>query len=339
MIARYKRQLQKWFEHAKKAWLKKRVPKDNCIQLNINNTFILPSSFGWASLGIVVCLFILGTNFQNNIILLLCYFLLAMVLLAVFHSYFFFVQHKINFLPIQADYENRQLYLSIQVDSKQDYQGGNIQFKVNKNQIVCSPESSQTAVKLPLPRYKRGRHKCPPVTMRATYGFGLFTCWANLSPRLSFYVYPSVQKSKIHLFNANADADLTHASDSQVAISDDLQGIREYQQSDPIYHVSWKHSAKGQGMLTKDFTENKGVSGWLRLADLQSQGTEQALRCLCYQIQELDKDQVQFGLDLGDTKILPNEGPKHLQECLVRLAMHKRAEDTNSASYEGGINE
>jgi len=135
-------------------------------------------------------------------------------------------------------------------------------------------------------------------------------------------VFPSVQKSSIQLYSANSDAQLNHASDSQIAISDDLQGIREYQLTDPMHHVSWKHVAKGQGMLTKDFNENKGVSGWLRLVDLQHLGTENALRCLCYQVQQLDKEHVQFGLDLGHTKLLPKEGSAHLKECLIQLAMY-----------------
>ena len=317
------RLLSTWAISKRDSYLKKRIPNKNTVKLTINNTFILPSSFGWSCMGIIVCLFILGTNFQNNIILLLCYFLLAMVLLAIFHSYFFFVQHEIRFSEIAADFENRQPYLPIQIQSTLDYKGSSLLFVIDNKITLRNLQNSHShSIKMPLGNYQRGYYKCPKIKLTATYGFGLFTCWTQLSPNINFFVYPAMQKSVMTLFRTNSDAQLAHASDSQYVISDDLQGIREHQLTDPIHHVSWKHVAKGQGMLTKDFSENRGVSGWLRLKDLAHLDTEEALKCLCYQIQQLDKDQVQFGLDLGDTKILPHEGQTHLHACLVQLALY-----------------
>lgn len=328
-----------WARTKRERWLLSRIPSENVIQLNINNTFILPSSFGWSCIGIIVSLFVLGTNFQNNIILLLCYFLLAMMLLAVFHSYFFFIQHQISFLPISPDFENRQLYLPVQINSKQDYEGGALTFSVNKDTSIISPLNKKSQViKVPLPKSKRGFYRCPKISVTALYGFGLFRCWTYLTPKISFYVYPAMQKLAVKLHRANADAQLAHSSDSQYVISDDLQGIREHQVTDPMHHVSWKHVAKGQGMMTKDFSESKGVSGWLRLADLQHLDTEQALQCLCYQVQQLDKDQVQFGLDLGATKILPQEGQAHLHECLVQLAMFSYPKSHSEAHVNKNLN-
>ncbi len=322
-----------WYLQRRELWLNKRIPSNNVIQLNINNTFILPSSFGWSCIGIVICFFVLGTNFQNNIILLLCYFLLAMILLAVFHSYFFFIQHKITFLDIQADFENRQMFLPIQISSLLNYKGGCLLINTHKqNPILYHANALSERVKVPLPAYKRGAYRCPKVTVLSSYGFGLFKCWTHLSPKLDFYVYPSMQKSSIILNQTNNSAQLAHSSDSQYVISDDLQGIREYQVTDPMHHVSWKHVAKGQGMLTKDFTEPKGVSGWLRLSDLRYLDTEHALKCLCYQVQQLDKDQVQFGLDLGSTQILPQEGQTHLYECLRQLSLYQPSCKQTSAN-------
>jgi uncharacterized protein (DUF58 family) len=308
----------------KESYLQQRIPSQNNTKLNINNTFILPSSFGWSCIGIIVCLFVLGTNFQNNIVLLLCYFLLAMVLLAVFHSYFFFVQHDVAFLEIAPEFENRQPHLPVRINSSLDYKGGVLHFSVlNVIEVSKLLEQKSQIVKIPLPKYKRGVYHCPKVKIMSTYGFGLFKCWTHLSPSLSFYIYPAMQKSAVQLFNASCDTQLSQSRDSQYAISDDLQGIREHQISDPIHHVSWKHVAKGQGMLSKDFVEQKGLSGWLRLIDLEHLGIEKALQCMCYQAQQLDKQHVRFGLDLGKTKILPQEGKAHLQDCLKHLASYE----------------
>lgn len=327
LITQKWQQLINWTLAKRDRWLQKRIPSKNVIKLNINNTFILPSTFGWSCIGIVICLFVLGTNFQNNIILLLCYFLLAMVLLAVFHSFFYFVQHEFRFLDIASDFENRQAYLPIQINSTQTYGGGVLSFSIDNKQVRhIQQEQKSHTFKMPLPQYKRGLYACPKIKIVATYGFGLFNCWTYLSPNLNFYIYPAMRKSAMPVFRANTDAKLAHSSDSQYVISDDLQGIRAYQVTDPIHHVSWKHVAKGQGMQTKDFNENKGVSGWLRLEDLSDLNIEAALQCICYQAHQLDRDRVQFGLDLGSTKILPQEGETHLHDCLIQLALYESVE-------------
>lgn len=347
--------INRWYFTLRKKWLKKRIPANNHFKLNINNTFILPSKFGWSVIGIAASLFVLGTNFQNNTILLLCYFLIACILLSVFHSFFFFTQHTISFLSIKPDFENRQFHLPISVAGSSSYQGGYLHFSLNANNVHFSslldndstkrfnatmainitPDkkvNASTIIKLSLPALKRGIHNCPQITLLATYGFGLFKCWTHLTPMLEIVVYPSMQKSALTLHQSGTEKDMAQSSDSQYVISDNLQGIREYQTTDPIHHVSWKHVAKGQGMLTKDFTENKGVSGWLKIDDFKHVNSEEALRCLCYQIQQLDKDHVQFGLDLGKTQILPQQGSKHVNDCLLQLALFEVTSQTTGNS-------
>ena len=346
---RARRKLYQYYVKKRNKWLKKRIPSNNSIQLNINNTFILPSGFGWSVIAIAMSLFVLGTNFQNNTILLLCYFLLALLLISVFHSFFYFTQHRINFNAIKPDFENRQFHLPIAINSTQEYKGGALHFsiahtdelKASKTTQQCTvfmqtqhsslttKQASTNSIKLPLPKLSRGIHACPPVTVACTYGFGLFKCWTHLTPNLQIITYPSMKRSVLSLHKTTSATDSAQPSDSQYAISDNLQGIREYQITDPIHHVSWKHVAKGQGMLTKDFSENKGVSGWLRLADLAHLSDEEALQCLCYQIQQLDKDHVQFGLDLGPTQILPQQGLTHLSDCLLQLALFSRDSVSN----------
>ncbi|MGB3726692.1 MAG: DUF58 domain-containing protein [Glaciecola sp.] len=336
--------LRKYYRLRRK-WLTKRIPSQNQIKLNINNTFILPSGFGWSIIGIATCLFVLGTNFQNNTMLLLCFFLFSLVFLSLFHSFFFFAQHTLHFHPVKPDYQNRSSRLPIEISSSKQYCGGKLVFSVNKqnlslqNGVISTSQSPKTVtvnlthtntelasgsqhLKLPLPRFYRGLHRCPQITVSTTYGFGLFTCWSHLTPDMELVVYPSIKKAPMVLHHTTQDLELAESSDSQQVISDNLQGIREYQITDPMHHVSWKHVAKGQGMLSKDFTENKGVSGWLRLQDFGNVNLEDALSYLCYQIQELDKDHVQFGLDLGITQILPQQGREHLQHCLLQLACY-----------------
>lgn len=323
-----------WFLDKRDTWIRNKIPSNNTTQLNINNTFILPSKFGVSCIGIAICLFVLGTNFQNNIILLLCYFILAMLLLSIFHSYFFFTQHKITFSEIPPDYENRRFFLPVYIQSSRRYSGGNIVFSVAENSQTVAVGKDETHAKLKLPDMKRGLYVCPSVSLFATYGFGLFKCYSQLSPKLSVLVYPRMQKSSLTLAQSNSNDSKAMGTQAQLLRTDDLQGIREYRDTDSLRHVSWKHAAKGQGLLTKSFVDNKGMNGWLRLDDFRQLGIEEALRCLCYQVQQLDKEQVTFGLDLGSQKVFPQLGDLHVKNCLMQLALFSQPTEQSKPTYD-----
>lgn len=294
-------------------------------KFHLQNTFIMPTRFGWSIIGVTLCLFVLGTNYQNNVILAVSYLLVSIVLLAIFHNYFFFIQHQIKLEPIDADFANRRLKLRGTIFSQGRYLGGEIKLQCARSsyrlKVTATAEIPQT-FEMKLPKFKRGIHELPVINASASYGFGFFYCWSYILYKTSLTVYPGIERVPVILHNKTNREKGSVKSSTQLAESDNLQGIRPYVKTDPIHHVSWKHVAKGQGMVSKDFVEKAGASGWLKMSDYADLDTERALKILCFQIQELSKSNVIFGLDLGTTKIMPNSGNRHLDECLLHLAAY-----------------
>ncbi|WP_395342891.1 DUF58 domain-containing protein [Ningiella sp. W23] len=343
-------------------WLDKRIPAENKSRFNLTNTFILPSSFGWAIICIVAFLFILGTNYQNNIVLGMSYFFSALLLLSLFHSYQFFTQHSLEFLPFEADFENRDVVLRCRLFSQNRYPGGEFVLRSDDRTAVYALDEhfESTELKLNLAPMSRGLHLCKRIKVECFFGFGLYRCWSYLQPKHQILVYPSARKTPIQLHQSAQEDDNEQSQSTRPMQADDLQGIRNHIETDPVHHVSWKHVAKGQGLLTKDFSVHSGISGWLRLSDhvntlalnsalLQTASIEisenqalfdeleNGLRALSYQVQELSRDKVEYGLDLGATKILPQASIAHLDKCLFHLAtfghrnkMNRRAEDARA---------
>ncbi len=315
-------------------WVVKKAAAQQAQGFGLHNTFILPTSFGWSTIAVAICLFVLGTNYQNNIVLSLSYLLLALNLLSLFHNYFFFTQHKVDVTRPIPDYANRKPHLKLSISSSGTYSGGELNFII-EGLIYNYPVSIKKGhhkdnFDIRLPKHPRGIHYLGKITVNGIYGFGLFKCWSYIVPDDPLVVYPAVEKQAAILHKMNDDVSGKEASDSQISISDNLQGIRQHQKTDPLHHVSWKHVAKGQGLLSKDFNESTGISGWLLLRDFLDLPIEKALMILCFQVQELSRDKVSFGLDLGSHKILPNSGEKHLKECLLSLASYS-AESNNNA--------
>lgn len=314
---------QNWLSR-KNHWLDKRIPAQNKSRFNLSNTFIFPSSFGWAIIAIVVFLFILGTNYQNNIVLGMSYFFSALLLLSLFHSYQYFTQHELSFNPFEPEFENRDILMTCILSTKQQYPAGEFVLSSQGRQLqyALAEKYDSAPLILNLPPMKRGLHMCSRIKVECYFGFGLFRCWSYLQPKHQILVYPQGIKSPIKLQRTNKSTDNNPAQTSVKQQGDHLQGIRNYVATDPIHHVSWKHIAKGQGMLTKDFAEEAGMSGWLKLSDFVHGDLENGLRLMSYQIQHLSQEQAVFGVDLGSTQILPQSGHAHLKKCLLQLATH-----------------
>lgn len=327
--------MKSWTQARINKWLDKRIPASDAYQMDVNNTFILPTRFGWAIVGLMSCLFILGTNYQNNVILMFCYFVFALLLLSMFHSYASFVQFRVRFRAIDNCFANQQVQLRVDLQHKESRSAlhslSNMamysQYKPFYEYLVDGTNTIAVA------SYARGLHKLERVSVESIFPFGLFRCWSHLSVPGEFFVFPTPIASALKLRQQQSKGK-TGNQTGIATTSEDLQGIREYRDSDPIHHVSWKHFAKGQGLLSKDFSERSALSGWLHFSDYFTGNVEQALSELTHQILDLSNQDANFGLAIGKQQILPSTGMKHQQQCLEAVALYRHAHaGDNAAAY------
>ncbi|MFQ3208517.1 MAG: hypothetical protein ACI9IT_002684 [Glaciecola sp.] len=313
-----------WIQACINKWLDKRIPPSHAYQMDVNNTFILPTRFGWAIAGLMSCLFILGTNYQNNIILMFCYFVFALLLLALFHSYVNFVQFHITFRPISNSFANQHVQLQLDLSHKANRTGlhslSNIAIFSKHYPVYEYLEDGVNTIVIR--QFSRGLHDLQRVSVESIFPFGLFKCWSHLSVHGHFLVYPAPIACSLKLRQLHSKGNTGNKSGVAVT-SEDLQGIRDYRDSDPIHHVSWKHFAKGQGLLSKDFSERSAISGWLHFSDYFNGNIEYALSEVTFQILELSKQEANFGFSIGKQQIMPNTGAQHQRQCLKAAALYR----------------
>ena len=317
-------------------WLDKRIPAAQQFQLDLNNIFIFPARFGWFFLLLCILLFLLGTNYQNNLMLLLCYFLLSIFLVSLFSSYLNFASIHLQLGKLPAVYAGDNLHVPLWLNAKistddkakpiaphglLDFnfwqQPTNYWIDADK---LCNP------VTLDFPCPKRGKIKLPRVTVASFYPLGLFRCWSHLAFNNEILVYPKPQPCSIQL-DAFDQSSNEGKNISSVAGHDDFDSLKAYQKGEPLHHVSWKQLAKGQGMVSKQFVSSSNQSGWLRLLPCSHTELETRLSQLCFQVLELSRSQEVFGLDLGNTCITPNSGITHRDACLQALAVFQWRND------------
>lgn len=305
-------------------WLDRRIPKARQFNLSHKSIFIFPSKFGWLYLLLCLGIFILGTNYQNNLMQLLCFFLIALFLLNLFVAYLNFAKLSVQLGKTNNVYAGEHVQLPLWINqSEQPEQNaqGLLEFGFWKHPPLLATDIStpDNPVKVAWGSQTRGLVVIPRVTISSFYPMGLFRCWTHLGFDTRVLAYPAPVPCSLQL-TAQLHSDEPESAVSAQSGYDDFDSLKSYRPGEPLYHVAWKQFAKGQGMHSKQFSTAVSTSGWLQLLPCSADELEQRLGQLCYQVNELTKRGQHFGLDLGSIKIEPDNGPQHQQQCLEALA-------------------
>ena len=68
-------------------WLDRRLPRARQVQLDQRRIFIFPTGYGFLYLLVSVLLFFGGINYENNLILGLCFLMIGLFVVAILHTY------------------------------------------------------------------------------------------------------------------------------------------------------------------------------------------------------------------------------------------------------------
>lgn len=317
-------------------WLSKRVPSNVEHKLTSRNIFIMPTRFGFTYLFFDVLLFLLGTNYQNNTILLLSYLLASLFITVMMHSFYNFSQLTFSSSPKQFTFAKQQAYFPLTINAKKIHFDLNFLFSAQKKRSItleqCDLGTSQ--VLIPYLASKRGVVNLGRVKVFSEYSLGLFITWAMLDFSHQLVVFPQPKKinnSHNYLSTLEGDDEQNPNIVNQTSAgTDDFSELKNYVTGESQARVAWKQLARGQGKLSKHYENQQGSLRWLKLSNMPSFDIETKLSYLSYLIIEYSKSGLDYGLFLdvptsvenknGAIKIMPNSGYQHQQACLIALA-------------------
>jgi uncharacterized protein (DUF58 family) len=318
--------LKRQFQSGVSRWLDKRIPPATDFTLNLGNIFIFPSRFGMLFLLLCGALFVLGTNYQNNLILLLGFFLLALFLVSLLSSYLNFAGLRILIGKVGYPFAGDSACLPLWIDTsgQKQHPHGRLHFGIynEKVQISIDLDRLTNPVEFTIATVRRGLLPIPRITLNSYYPLGLFRCWTHLRFDSQVLVYPSPLPCAISTYS-QAGAEEAQGSAATEEGYDDFDSLMEYQPGQPLYHVAWKQVAKGQGMISKKFSSTGNNEIWLRLQQQTTQDLETRLSHLCFMVLELENRGQRFGLEIGDKIIQPGKGNVHRHKCLSALALYQ----------------
>lgn len=324
-------------------WLNKKIPPSSHHYLTSRNIFIFPTRFGFAYLGFVILVFLLGTNYQNNLILLLSYVLASFFIIVMMHSFYNFSQLSLSIKSNQTGFAQQTLYFPLLITSKKTHFNLNFSLDNHSSAVTTSVVTlaqclpGMTQVNLPYSNNKRGEFFLGRITIYSEYSFGFFKSWTHLDFGLSALVYPKPIPVVLNEYPILADKEdnfsESYQSNNNVG-DDDFSELKSYVVGESRARTAWKQLARGQGHYSKHYQENQGGLICLTLHDMPQGNLETQLSYLSFLINELSQQGQSFSLQLNDGKrvvghnltgktiIEHGSGSEHQYACLRALALY-----------------
>lgn len=269
-------------------WLNKRIPAATLHRLNHKNIFIFPAKFGLLFLCLCILLFLLGTNYQNNLMLLLCYFLLAIFLVTLLASYINFARIDLQIGKCPEVFVDDNLHIPLWLNAHIDTDclgtssvNGLLHFKFqaikqrantlpsrhNPLNTLIDADAFSNPINMNQTCQQRGKLTLARVTVESFYPLGLYKCWTHLAFIHQITVFPKPLPCEIQLYVSEHNSTKKSGEvANEEAGHDEFSHLKAYQLGEPLNHVAWKQLAKGRGMISKQFSSIGNQIGWLKLA-------------------------------------------------------------------------
>jgi uncharacterized protein (DUF58 family) len=300
------------------------------IILRPRNIFIFPSRRGLLCIATIVIIWLLGTNYQNNLTLALAYLLAVIFFLAIFETFKNLNGVQVELLNIHNNYLGSQMGVTLRISSLRKAHHHNVKLGFSRYQLVSMDILDQPVEQtLWWESYKRGFSAVPPIRIWSRYPLRLFHAWTWFKCDAAALTYPK----PLHQVQVYQYA-LTHSPHSG---AEEFENLREYRPGDSLKQIAWKHYAKSEQLLTQQYLDTDKDNQWLEL-NHSFNDLETALSHLCYWVINYSDNQRRFGVLLPGETIPINSGEAHRHAVLARLAMYQQPSIT-SQNYASKSNE
>jgi uncharacterized protein (DUF58 family) len=295
---------------------------------------IRPRHLSWrpTRFGLVFALLVTGilagaVNYANNLGFLLGFLLGGVGVVSLFHGYGNLT--ALTLAAIRAEPVFAGEGAVFELFTRADGSGAAaVRFALEKQPASTTPtdlsSGGTTTIRIRVPAPRRGLLDPGGVMIISEYPLGLFRFSCRLQPDLMCLVYPRPAAEEI--MPVRHSAGRKGEGKNRGAEDDDFQGLRPYRPGDPLQHISWKASARGQGFFTKEFAGTGGATAWLDWDAVAEQDLERKLALLCYAVLQAHRERLEYGLRLSGRVIEPDSGERHQKNCLEALALYSSNE-------------
>lgn len=301
-------------------WAFRRSPRANQVVLQHRTIYVFPSIQGAAFLILILLIWLLGTNYQNNLILGLSFFLASVMLVSVIHAFKNLL--GLTFTPDARTHSavGEIASFDIQISSSYQHDHHGLLLKVENVEPIRADviAGKATQVRLALQARHRGWLKLPRILLKSYFPLGLIHAWAYIDLDHRALIFPRpIASDQPPLGAGQGDEGIYISAQS----GDEFQGFQNYQPGSPLSQIAWKQYARGAGLHLKDYRALQSEHFWLDWQALNVSDTEMALSHMSYWVNYFADNNIEFGLRLPSITIERGAGDVHRLNALTALAL------------------
>jgi uncharacterized protein (DUF58 family) len=308
-----------------------RAEIDGSITIAPTAIYILPTGFGLLYAVLSMTMLVGSINYANNLGFLLTFFLIAMGLVSMVHTWRNLNGLRLRPLRSEPIFAGQTARFIFQLEDPQQRIRPDIELHRNNEQLAaCDYRPGQeNRLQLSFIIRRRGPYPLERCTLISRFPMGLFRAWTYLEPQTRCLVYPHPEPWP---FKGSSSA--TDDSDSANAVRDpggqEFHGLRQYQPGDPLKSIHWRSLARGSELMSREFESGRVDDLWLDLEQTPGPDLESRLRQLCYGVVTASAENLCFGLRLGPVTLAPDQGDRHQAIALRSLAEYGLKGQTTS---------
>jgi len=307
-------------------WLKRRIPAKKVHTLQHNNIFIVPSKMGLYFCVLVFFLWLLGTNYENNLILGIAFLLLSLVVVSIHHTYAHLSGLSISVVNTHAGFvgDTGVIDLIIKRGNDRHYESIELQSSDNEKVTFSLLDEDIYKVSLRVPLKYRGWYTPERLKISTRFPLGLVVAWSYLYMDSKILAYPKPIESSVSPTQQLLDENEEDSRQQTMTGSDEFAGIREYIAGDSLRDIDWRAMARGQGLATRIYEDHVSEYRWFDWQQFEGLTREARLSRLCFcilqQTNNRDSNTV-YGLRLPNKILSPASGEEHKLQLLEALAL------------------
>ncbi|MGU5679845.1 DUF58 domain-containing protein [Aeromonas allosaccharophila] len=313
LFTRWRQRRENWQQR----WLDRRIPPARQITLGTHSLFILPTRMGLLYLLVLLAIYLLGTNYQNNLVLLVTYCLGSLFMAAMWLTHRNLLGLELLGGPLVLGEAGSQLPMRILVQSRRPVLA--LRFSLNEGTLwLAQADAVPRTLILPVSDSRRGPLPLGRLQVESRYPLGLFRCWSLLDLQLEGWLAPKPTFGALR--GEHATESEGHQGQPAPAPLGDFDTLRTHQTGEPLSWVAWKQLAQGRGLLSKQFHEPLQDDTHLTLQRVTGGDLEQRLAVLAWWCADYGKRGIPFTLTLANQTLGPDSGAAFVQRCLLALA-------------------
>jgi len=275
-------------------------------------------------------LFVLGAMWyagssQNNAAVYLLFFALtAVFLVSIPHTLINLAGVTVRLESVPPAFVGQEVSLPLEImnDSRATRIGIELALSGSdraRERIDCIPAHKAARVTLRFPARQRGEHCIGALCLTSAYPLGFIRFLKKFASSQTYIVYPKPAgelRLPLSFVRRHDGRPLTDFGEG-----DDFAGVRPYVHGESQRHIDWRAVARGQSLMTKQFTaEAEGVV-YLDFSALRSADAEEKLSQLALWVIEAERARRPYGLRLTGMEIPPAIGQVHFHLCLRALSL------------------